>query len=250
MLRFFRTLRQRLLAENRFRKYLLYAIGEIVLVVIGILIALQINTWNEDRKLKAKEIRYLKEIRSNLNEDLARIAETEAFNQKKDSSIRATIQIMLAAESNASAAMEIIGHMNWLSDFQVFTQNRTAFDNMISAENIDLISEDSLRSLVSSYYAERDLLRGTQERIKELTRKFTDHISPLLVNKEVIGSFLGESENLVPAEQIMLRTDRTLLAYLTTMQMSLRAHQRYLEEYRMDIQLLTSRIEHFLNVRG
>ena len=146
--------------------------------------------------------------------------------------------------------MEIIGHMNWLSDFQVFTQNRTAFDNMISAENIDLISEDSLRSLVSSYYAERDLLRGTQERIKELTRKFTDHISPLLVNKEVIGSFLGESENLVPAEQIMLRTDRTLLAYLTTMQMSLRAHQRYLEEYRMDIQLLTSRIEHFLNVRG
>ena len=50
MLRFFRTLRQRLLAENRVNRYLLYAVGEILLVVIGILIALQIDNWNEDRK--------------------------------------------------------------------------------------------------------------------------------------------------------------------------------------------------------
>ena len=50
MHRFFRTLRQRLLTENRFSKYLLYAIGEILLVVIGILIALQVDNWNEQRK--------------------------------------------------------------------------------------------------------------------------------------------------------------------------------------------------------
>ena len=50
MLRFLRRVRQRLLAENGFRKYLLYAIGEILLVVIGILIALQINNWNEEKK--------------------------------------------------------------------------------------------------------------------------------------------------------------------------------------------------------
>ena len=43
-------MRQQLLAENKFSKYLLYGIGEIVLVVIGILIALQINNWNENRK--------------------------------------------------------------------------------------------------------------------------------------------------------------------------------------------------------
>lgn len=50
MIRFFRTLRQRLLAENRLSKYLLYAVGEIVLVVIGILIALQFNNWNEHKR--------------------------------------------------------------------------------------------------------------------------------------------------------------------------------------------------------
>lgn len=50
MIKFFRHIRQPLLSENKFSKYLLYAIGEIVLVVIGIPIALQINNWNEQRK--------------------------------------------------------------------------------------------------------------------------------------------------------------------------------------------------------
>ena len=50
MIKFFRKIRQKLLAENKFSKYLLYAIGEIILVVVGILIALSINNWNENRK--------------------------------------------------------------------------------------------------------------------------------------------------------------------------------------------------------
>ena len=50
MLRFFRQIRQRLLTDNKFSKYLLYAVGEILLVVIGILIALQVDNWNEERK--------------------------------------------------------------------------------------------------------------------------------------------------------------------------------------------------------
>ena len=53
MLRFFRNIRQKLAAENKVMAYLRYAIGEIILVVIGILIALQINNWNERRKKAA-----------------------------------------------------------------------------------------------------------------------------------------------------------------------------------------------------
>ena len=52
MIKFFRKIRQKLLNENRFSKYLVYAIGEIVLVMIGILLALQVNNWNELRKKK------------------------------------------------------------------------------------------------------------------------------------------------------------------------------------------------------
>ena len=55
LFRFFRTIRLRLLGENKISKYLLYALGEIILVVIGILIALRINNWNENRKLYQEE---------------------------------------------------------------------------------------------------------------------------------------------------------------------------------------------------
>ena len=57
MIKFFRRIRQQLLTENKLAKYLLYAIGEIILVVIGILIALQINNWNTSKiESKNKEI--------------------------------------------------------------------------------------------------------------------------------------------------------------------------------------------------
>ncbi|MDT0557841.1 DUF6090 family protein [Ichthyenterobacterium sp. W332] len=66
MIKFFRRIRQNLIMENKTSKYFKYAIGEILLVVIGILIALQINNWNENRKLKLNE----KYIIENLIEDL------------------------------------------------------------------------------------------------------------------------------------------------------------------------------------
>jgi len=59
MLRYFRTIRQKFLSENKFSKYTIYAVGEIILVVIGILIALQINNWNENRKKRNNEQQYL-----------------------------------------------------------------------------------------------------------------------------------------------------------------------------------------------
>ena len=69
MIKFFRKIRQKLLSENKFSKYLLYAIGEIVLVVIGILIALWINNKNIQNQNKEKERLGLTEIRDNLISD-------------------------------------------------------------------------------------------------------------------------------------------------------------------------------------
>ncbi|NCQ59013.1 MAG: hypothetical protein GW794_14435, partial [Flavobacteriales bacterium] len=66
MIKFFRKIRQKMLKENKFSKYLLYAIGEIILVVIGILIALQINNWNENRKNSNEEIAILQSLDKNL----------------------------------------------------------------------------------------------------------------------------------------------------------------------------------------
>ncbi|WP_231749530.1 DUF6090 family protein, partial [Polaribacter sp. BAL334] len=69
MIKFFRKIRKHLLAENKFSKYLIYAIGEIILVVIGILIALQINNWNNDNIERELELNMLSEILTNLEKD-------------------------------------------------------------------------------------------------------------------------------------------------------------------------------------
>jgi hypothetical protein len=69
MLRFFRQIRQRLLTDNKFSKYLLYAIGEILLVVIGILIALQVDSWNEERKFKSSQRDFLEDLRTQVIND-------------------------------------------------------------------------------------------------------------------------------------------------------------------------------------
>lgn len=71
MIKFFRKIRQHLLVEGKFTQYLKYAVGEIVLVVIGILIALQINNWNEQQKLTAKRNEVLVGITKDLTQDIA-----------------------------------------------------------------------------------------------------------------------------------------------------------------------------------
>lgn len=66
MLKFFRKIRQKLLGEGKIKNYSLYAIGEITLIVVGILIALQIGNWNENSKTRKNEIITLKSIRQEM----------------------------------------------------------------------------------------------------------------------------------------------------------------------------------------
>ncbi len=89
MLRFFRTLRQRLLTENKFRRYLLYAVGEILLVVIGILIALQVNTWNEERVEKGEEQAILRQLKTEFTLNLAQLDDKIKSKETLMSSARA-----------------------------------------------------------------------------------------------------------------------------------------------------------------
>jgi hypothetical protein len=82
MIKFFRKIRQNMIKENKVSRYLLYAIGEILLVVIGILIALQINTWNQNRLANIEERTILKNLHTEflLNKETLKDALAENSN--------------------------------------------------------------------------------------------------------------------------------------------------------------------------
>lgn len=234
--------------QNRnLRKYILYAFGEIVLVVIGILLALQIDSCNDQRIMRAKEIVYLKEIKTNLEQDKRNIIGSIEKNQKKDSAITRCIKSILNASSELEAMNTILNDMPILTEYAVFTQNRVAFDNMLSAESIALITEDSLRTSIATYYAVENLLDGMQERVKQLTRAFVDNTTPLLMNEESIRRFY-QLNNIFPKSEVLkFRSNRQLCGDLFGMQRNLKAHEQYLRNYHQNIDALLAQINTYLN---
>ncbi len=169
-----------------------------------------------------------------------------AFNRKKDSAINTCLRAMLTAPTNRDAMVVINNHMPVLTEFSVFTQNRVAFDNMLSAENIDLISQDTLRTLLSTYYSEKSLLIGTQERVKELTRNFVDNVTPLLMTRETIQFFFGIDSKFASGNDLNFTTNRVLFGDLFGMQRNIDSHIIYLQGYQETIDSLLVRIDRFL----
>ena len=98
MINFFRKIRQNMIKENQVSKYILYAIGEIILVVIGILIALQINNWNAEQNIEKEEISLL----NNLLESLYSAKEQSHIDIFKENKLRESLLVALGKNSNKS----------------------------------------------------------------------------------------------------------------------------------------------------
>ena len=103
MIPFFRKIRWRLAADNQFLKYSRYAIGEIVLVVIGILIALQINNWNEERKSRLEERDILKSVSLDLVNAIKECEENNAFRTRILQATRELYSIIRSDDHDYSA---------------------------------------------------------------------------------------------------------------------------------------------------
>lgn len=166
MIKFFRRIRQQLLSENKFSRYLFYAIGETILVVIGILIALQINNWNEDRKNQREQYFILNKLQSDIQEDIENI-KTRATS----------LQIDI---DNYIICLEVLGHKRdlGLQEFRNklsgilgitnFEQNATTFQNIVSSGKLELITNKSLSNALVNYYTES--YKGWDTAMRDYTR--------------------------------------------------------------------------------
>ncbi len=151
MIKFFRKIRQNLLMENKLGKYLLYAIGEIFLVVIGILIALQINNQNEVRKNKSYEAQYLVGIKSNIDQD---INELEIHFVEDTIMFDSNTYLIRTCNSDSakSKTKEILSNIYSAFDINWFEGQNVIFEDMKSSGKMHLIQSDSIRLKIQIYY--------------------------------------------------------------------------------------------------
>ena len=159
MIKFFRNIRQTLIMENKTSKYLKYAIGEIVLVVIGILIALQINNWNEERKNEVTKQIYLKSLIAELKNNFNTYLDVQKNYDKRIASFDHLFNTINTANTNKDS---IKNAFNEAVTFIGITMiNKTAFDELINSQNFQVFEKD-LRDKIMIYYNE---LHNTIERI-------------------------------------------------------------------------------------
>ena len=141
MLKFFRRIRRKLLDEGNLKKYLIYAIGEILLVMIGILLALQVNNWNSERAHRNKEISILTEMNRNLE---LNVNQFSAEIENQDSIIQ-NINIIMEQIKNNIPYHDSLGikyaSIAWTEEFNIAN---SAFETLKTI-GFDLISSDSLR---------------------------------------------------------------------------------------------------------
>ncbi len=156
MIKFFRKIRQRLLTGNppagrtgKFSKYVLYAIGEIILVVIGILIALQINNWNTRNKTRVVEIGYLKEISKNLEKDAHDIQFNIEFNEIRLHSSQTVLDYLDSNEIYSDTMDTYFGGLLYTTRTLV---DYSAFE-ALQSRGLEIISDDSLRQMISTLYS-------------------------------------------------------------------------------------------------
>ena len=147
-MKIFRNVRQKLASENKVMAYLRYAIGEIILVVIGILIALQINNWNENRKLLKQEIEIYKELKSDLLQNQKEISNTITKHKKIIKSTQKLIYDILKKEPYTETIYNRFVKAG--DDFQIIPQT-SAFESLKNI-GLDILSNDSLRIRITDLY--------------------------------------------------------------------------------------------------
>ncbi|WP_455168474.1 DUF6090 family protein [Aegicerativicinus sediminis] len=194
MNRFFKNIRQTLLMENKNSKYLKYAVGEIVLVVIGILIALAINNWNEERKIELGQTQFLKSLKEDLSNDLIQLNKIIEYQTGKLKTV-STLQNELQTTKNFEKIETLFTQSQYASN-DTFFANTGTYTTSISSGAIANLTPESLKIAITTLY-ERFYYRLTyngevyDDRTNEVSFKrgeFYNKIDKKLVNPEVLNS--------------------------------------------------------------
>ena len=163
------------MSENKTGKYLKYALGEIVLVIVGILIALSINNWNNEKKNSKKETFHLKEIRNNLQENLIVeiIPAIEDYEVRLKSYSRLEANFYNSSENLSQDTVKSL-ILKTILGWELLL-NEVAFENLKST-GLDLITNDTLRMKIGTMYGY--YLNNLMNYEKRTQKYFSEQMEP------------------------------------------------------------------------
>jgi hypothetical protein len=211
MIKLFRNIRQNLINEGKTSKYFKYAIGEIILVVIGILIALSVNNWSQDNKDRKLGEDYLLRIHRDLVQDTISFRQIITSNNVLREDIKRLFDTLYHGVHNIKQ-VKYMGSIYDRALDQVFSPNDNTYKGMINLGTLGLIQNIELKEEIVDLYSEYDQKRGlftgigqwmitvaTAETIQTDFIKFNDGVSDIFTAPEMLNendfAFLNDKED-------------------------------------------------------
>jgi hypothetical protein len=198
MIPFFRKIRKKMADDNKPLKYMRYAIGEIALVVIGILIALQINTWNEERKTKLKSQAYIYEIVNDLATDTVNV--NSLIHEANDSKSQVLKYLSYFEKGNVSLEKLIDSSKNIRAIYLRYVPVNHTFLDMQSSGNSNLLNKTQRNALIE--------LSSQHEQLQIIIEKV---ISSSISITDKRNSYLGHgtkgSKEILSFQPVLLASD-------------------------------------------
>lgn len=241
MFRFFRQLRHQLLTHNQVNRYLLYALGEIFLVVIGILIALQIDNWNENRKLQERQAEMLTDLRADLEETVKDLSFGKNFNTQTLENYRVLLK---AIEDGEASSSKIDSASSYLPFFHVPRFTKTTYES-IKSQGLDLITNDDLKRQIAGLY-ENSFLYLVEDQTKLEWSMFNTN-TQVYINR-YLRYREGNEFNVFPVEFEKMKTDTGFVNFLSSLIMIRGAGIRFYENIIKEVAAVIAAIDAELEI--
>lgn len=188
MIIWMRRIRQQLVANSKFMKYMIYVIGEIVLIVIGILIALSIDNWNSNKQERDTEIAILNEMKNNLKIDLDDIRLNIYLNK---TSLRANEQVLASLENTERDIDSLNFFYSHLTLSTMLDINNSSYENLKSF-GFHIIKNDSLRIKITEHYTITYVFLSKMENVIYSIQ--SEKMLPLVLNNVVTDTTFVSSK--------------------------------------------------------
>lgn len=164
MISFFRKIRKKMSDDNKPIKYMRYAVGEIFLVMIGILLALQVNNWNQERKNNSLKESYLKNLIVDLNKDIDNLEQLNAINTLAESEgfYLADFLNNTLVEIDTLRLTNSIFYVGYVPNITIIS---STYNDLINGNNIHLFNDVELKRLLDDYYIRNNWIQLFNNRI-------------------------------------------------------------------------------------